>query len=543
MIMIDLAKDGGVQSLSATICVIGSGPAGGLLAGELASTGHDVILLEAGANTADLDETETVAHKAISGEVDLRFGFSRQVGGSSNLWAGRVAPLESIDFEPRSWIADSGWPITRAALEDYYSRAAEIMGISWPFPEAKDISALAASTPELSGALTEGSLEVKRFLWTKEPFNVGSYLRRISSTCHARLTMVVNARVAALYERSLGCAVEAALVVTPNGRRVDVRAEYFVVAAGGLETPRLLLNSTSVRPSGIGNEHDVVGRYFSTHPKANMAVLRLKRPTPLNSALFGDHVIGESRVRYGLGFNTEAQTKQKALNHYVQLSPVFEYRANRLFEMLKGQSALASSFIDRSSIVRGLLPGFGLMAYEALNRLAGLQRSGKMFVMRAFLDQYPDRDHRVARSAQVDRFGCHKVDLIWGFAKRDQQSVLSFLKAFNAEIRRRGLGHVEYERLCSMSEWPLIGIHSHFLGTTRMGDDPKTAVIDSNCKVFGYENLFISGPSTFPTYGYANPFLTIVALAIRLADYLKSRIAGDARSHVVGASLMRECDG
>jgi choline dehydrogenase-like flavoprotein len=524
--VIDLAECGDARTFSAAVCVIGSGPAGGLVAGGLAAAGYDVILLEAGTDTADLDESETIARQDVSGQIGLRFGFSRQLGGSSNLWAGRVAPLEPIDFESRGWVPDSGWPIARAALETHYKRAADLMGIPWPFPQAADplaITDLAGGTGEETG----GSLEMKRFLWSNDPFNVAAYLRKTAFQSRGRLRLIASARVAALQGRER--AIEVAQVVGPDGRRVDVSANYFVVAAGGLESPRLLLNSTSVRPNGIGNDHDVLGRYFSTHPKADMAVLLLDRSVSLGSGLFEDHKLADSCVRYGVGLTARAQAAQKTLNHCVQLSPVVEYQASRLFEALKGQTALASPFIDKSRIGRRLLPGLGRLTHEVLHRLAGLQRRGRLFTLRAFLDQYPNRDNRVTRSAQVDRFGRNKVDLAWAFSQRDRQSVLSFFATLASQVRKRGLGRVEYEPLHTMPLWPLVGIHSHFMGTTRMGDDPRTAVVDGDCKVYGYENLFVSGPSTFPAYGYANPFLTIAALAMRLADHLKVLLATRAR--------------
>ena len=141
-------------------------------------------------------------------------------------------------------------------------------------------------------------------------------------------------------------------------------------------------------------------------------------------------------------------------------------------------------------------------------------------MMRAFLDQYPDRENRIALSTDLDQFGDAKVDVKWKLTAQDRQSVIAFFSQMDWEFRTRGLGHVE-TTLIDMEDWPLTGVHSHFMGTTRMGEDPKHAVVDRNCRVFGTKNLFISGPSTFPTSGHANPFFSITALSLHLGEHLK----------------------
>ncbi|MEQ9639382.1 MAG: FAD-dependent oxidoreductase [Alphaproteobacteria bacterium] len=518
---IDLADNTGA-ALTSDVCIVGSGPAGGFLAASLAANGHDVMLLEAGNDSPDMSESELVASMDITGAKSEAFGFSRQVGGSSNLWAGRTAPLEAIDFEHRDWVPDSGWPVTRAELDDYYDQAARI--ISLPDEDHDPRDGLLA----LSDELCDGPLETKSFLWSAPPFKIADYLRAQADSFTGGLTLVQNARVRSLHELPSGRAVDAVEALTPSGQTVRIGAHVVVLAAGGLETPRILLNSTAVRPSGIGNDHDAVGRYFSTHPKADMAMLVLNRRVPVTSAMFTDVDVGGGRLRYGLGLGAAAQREHRCLNHYVQLSPFLEYRANRLFERIKNEKALSSSLIDSSAVVRGMLPGLGLMAFEAIGRVARLQRRARMFVLRGFLDQYPDRGNRVRLSGQQDRFGRRMIDVHWRFTERDRQSVLDFLSVLDREMRARNVGHLEFGGLRDKADWPITGIHSHFMGTTRMGESDRNAVVDRDCKVFGYDNLFVSGPSTFSAYGYANPFLTIAALALRLADHLDQRMHAHA---------------
>jgi choline dehydrogenase-like flavoprotein len=482
----DLAAVDDISLSDASVCVIGSGPAGAVLSVELARTGVDVLLLEASGHEP---EPETGNH---------HYSFARQLGGSSNLWAGRCAPLEPLDFASRPWVPDSGWPLTRNDLDPYYERASALLELP---PHV--------SAPEDA---PNGIVDIKRFRWASTPFKAGRYLREAVRQ-YDNLTILLHAPVG----RIRGDCVE---IMTPAGRTRRARANVIVLAAGGIETPRVLLNS------GIGNDN--TGRYFSTHPKADMAVLVLSSRRPTSSPLFTDTPVAGGRVRHGIGFTADAQERFGLLNHYVQATPLPESSCSRVFATLRGSSPLDSAFVDKSRVLRGLLPGLGMMAAEALERLARRPPTARTFVLRVFLDQYPDPANRVTLDQKRDGHGLPLAGVTWRHSERDRRSVRDFFTRLDAAFRSARLGHVEFSRLGHPGDWPLTAIHSHFMGATRMGNDPQTAVTDEHGEIHGRPNLFVAGPSLFPSYGYANPFYTIVALSLRLADHLKARL--DARS-------------
>ncbi|HEX6791787.1 MAG TPA: GMC oxidoreductase [Candidatus Krumholzibacteria bacterium] len=362
-----------------------------------------------------------------------------------------------------------------------------------------------------------GELELKSFQWARRPFNAARYLDAAARE-HRTLRVLTDAPVVELRERENARSVEAAIVVRPDGTPLRVEADFFVIAAGGIETPRLLLNSTAVRPGGIGNDRDTVGRYLSTHPKANMATLVLSRALSTRHPLFTDHAMPGGVMRCGLGFTAQAQRAHRLLNHYVQVLPFAEYRANRLFESVRGSERFNSPLIDRSPLIAGYLTGAGKIAFEMIGRAGRLQpRTGK-FVLRAFLDQHPDPRHRIALSEKRDARGMRLANVAWRFSPGDRASVVRFFERLAATTT--GAARLDFGRLVELEDWPLIGMHSHFMGTTRMGSDPAVSVTDAHGRVHGSENLFIAGPSLFTTPGYANPVYTVVALSLRLADHL-----------------------
>ncbi len=147
--------------------------------------------------------------------------------------------------------------------------------------------------------------------------------------------------------------------------------------------------------------------------------------------------------------------------------------------------------------------------------------------LRTFVEAAPNRESRVSLSNQRDGLGLKRAEVDWRLSAIDDRSVTRHHEILREEIARAGLGRVEFDLDgCSIPTLPSMTGVGHHMGTTRMHEDPREGVVDSDCRVHGVANLFVAGSSVFPTSGSANPTLTIVALALRLADHLILRIMG-----------------
>ena len=527
----------------ADICIVGAGAAGITLARALRGQGRAVLLLESGG--ADFEaEVQDLAAGDIGGFdyyplVDSRLRF---FGGTTAIWGGRSARLDAIDFARRDWVSDSGWPFGPETLAPYYAAAERQLGLD---PDTADEAAwrrLGLTPPPFD------PVELSVNLWQFDERADRFTLRRCRDLIDAAdVRILLHATVTHIRANAAGRAVERLEIANLRGGRGHVRAATVVLAAGGLEIPRLLLAARDVQPDGLGNAHDLVGRYFMEHPHARGGRIVTDRPWRLLHLLPRSHRHGGRRYAT-LGRPSEAlQQRDGLLNTSFTLAarqaPDDRMAATRrAYDTLK--HALPPDRLRRNlwrkakqTVVRTQEATGPVLPWLAVKRGA----KGIYAILRA--EQAPNPDSRVMLTAETDALGMPRLALDWRFRDIDRVSAHGAMAALDRELRRLGLGRVEINRWLGDggTPWrsdPLISSHPlagyHHMGTTRMADDPRRGVVDADCRVHGLANLYIAGSSVFPTGGWANPTLTIIALALRLAD----RLTGGTGGATTGAAAL-----
>ena len=316
-------------------------------------------------------------------------------------------------------------------------------------------------------------------------------------------------------------------VATNKNTRFNIRARVYVLACGGIETPRLILYSNRVNSTKIGLKSNIVGKYLSTHPKAGVGRLHLKRAVRLNTPMFVDSQIDKMMLRFGLGRSLVSLKNSGKLNHYVQFSAKFEKIGSDMMDHVRKSISLnRNSSISRSNIYLNQISRIaqlatiasGRTAFNLIGKFGLLQRSTSLLSVQGFFDQHPSDKNTIKLSDSKDQFNVPKANVCWQFSKEDYESVKDFLHDLKNDLAEKKIGMLDIE--FDQYKTELNGIHSHFLGSARMGKGPLNSVANGHGQVHEYNNLFLAGSCLLPSYGYANPVLTICALAKKTADHI-----------------------
>ena len=474
-------------TLEADVCIAGAGAAGITLARELCRQRRSVCLLEGGGTkrdpasqdlyrgTCELPLSEDYLH-----DSRLRF-----LGGTTNHWLGFCRPLDPIDFEERPWVEHSGWPFDFETLAPFYRRAATVCQVD---------SRFAPPQP-----LTEDSTGPVRMVYFQtHPLRFGEeYRRELRRT--PNLQLLLGANLLHLRLDETGSRLESVEVASAPDRRFQVQAKAYVLALGGLENPRQLLLSNDRQPSGIGNDHYLVGRFFMDHP-----VYPLGKVCALGDGPFTRMPSDASSPHRVFRLSDEEQATRRLLNASLSFSLVPEVEDTRHQLLAEGAWQALEAHLDE----RGGPPAAGE------DRLSPLHY--QRFDIRP--EPQPDPQSRVTLGEGRDLFGRPKPHLDWRIGELEVATVRQSFEALAREAGAAGFGRFRLD-----PDVFLDAAHSpgfHHMGTTRMHADPRRGVVDPNARVHGVSNLYIAGSSVFPTAGYANPTFTLVALALRLADHL-----------------------
>ncbi|KAF1045996.1 GMC oxidoreductase [Xylophilus sp.] len=536
--------------LEADLCIAGAGAAGIALALALADSGLDVILLEAGGEHESAAAQDfyagTVADERLHSPTH-RYR-QRRFGGSTTIWGGRCMPLDPIDFARRDWIPDSGWPIGPRDLAAWYppaNRLCEAGDFAYTIDEAFGEGA------PLRRPLVEGFASDAFRTDTLERFSVPTDFARRWRRPLARaerLRVVLGASAAGLGLGGSGRRLETLDVRGPGGRAFAVRARRYVLAAGGLETPRLLLASPGASGRGVGNAHDVVGRYYMCHLAGTIGTIEI---APGHRAWHGYDVADDGvycRRRFAL--TAEAQRRLGTVNfiarlHHPRITDP-RHRTGILSLLYLAKSVIPYEYGKRLhgderagpagwlAHVRNVVadaPGTArFLAHWVRHRTLAERKFPSVIVHprspRYSLDfhaeQVPLRDSRVTLGSGRDAHGMPRLHVDWRYARQDVETVQRALGRLAADLAASGAGRFDYDPQTVEHEMTRYGAYGgHHIGTARMGTDPRTSVVDADCRLHEVDNLYLAGAAVFPTSSQANPTLTIVALALRLADHLR----------------------
>jgi choline dehydrogenase-like flavoprotein len=499
------------------LCIVGAGAAGISMAMEWIGASQRVLLLEAGGFDYDPRMQELYRGEIVGlPYFPLQAARLHYFGGTTGHWAGFCSPFDPIDFEPREWVPHSGWPFKRAHLDPYYTRAQRVLELG---PYEYEAAQWQRRDPKLVPFPLDPSV-----VWTKmwqfsPPTRFGTRYRD-AIVGAKNVHLYTNAPVREIDPIEGVTAVDGLRVRTLEGKEVRVRAKHYVLAASTIQNARLLLASNSRVASGLGNAHDLVGRFFMEHLEMPSGVFVELGDRAANAAMYAFEW-GLTKARGELALNAAVQRQRRVLNATVSLNPQgLDEEGKSTFqwatpEVVDAQRERSGRTADTAATPR---------------RDTTQQRgSSRGFHLQSRQEQAPNPASRVTLSTERDELGMPRVRFDWRLTELDRRSFRDFYDVLGREMGRAGVGRVQMRPWVLEkpgAPWPSsVGGGWHHMGTTRMHPDPKQGVVNADCQVHGIANLSIAGAAVFPTAGAANPTLTLVAMSLRLSDHLKSTLA------------------
>lgn len=527
------AGDISTNTITADIAVVGGGPAGLTVAAEAAAAGADVVLLEAGGMPYDrqdrtnirkalhdhLSGAQSMTRGTVSGEpyFPLRLSRARGLGGSANALKGhglRGRPLDSIDFGPRF---GSSWAIPYEEFAAFLPDAETHAGMT---PAVDDANDWAASTFDIAGVDSARLVAAPFRHGRRGKFaEAGRELPRREG-----IRTIIGGAAVAIESDGLGSVVGME-IRSLSGAVFTIKARRYVLAGGAIDNARLLLSSRPILYL-MGDAADLVGRYFMEHLHYVPAFFVPASPEVAASfaAAVGDH----DRPHHWIVLDDETVSREELLRVAYLPVPVHESSLNpavpAIGDLLRMFPYGPYGVTGRARQVAKAAGGMHHVARALMARARGRQH-GAAFALSVMAEQPPDRASRITLSGRTDRVGLPLAHLHWGVGRRDFEDARRSTELVGEELEALGAGKV-------VSLWdrgeerpPVITGGWHHMGTTRMSLQPSEGVVDGNCRVYGVGNLFVAGSSVFATSGYANPTLSLVALAVRLGRHLVAGLA------------------
>ncbi len=490
------------------LCIVGSGAAGISMALEWKNTPYTVILLEGGGFNVDADIQDLYAGESVGQRYyPLQSARLHFFGGTTGHWAGWTSDYDPQDFEKRDWVPHSGWPLSRKDLDPYYARAGRVVELE---RDTFDLNDYLGEDPDIVKLPFDDAV-IRTKMWQFSPPTRFGKVYREAIVEADNIHLYTYANVCSIQANDAVSAVDQVEIRSLDGKAHTVRARHFVLACGAMQNARLLLASNSQAPAGLGNDHDLVGRFFMEHIEVESARLMLPSPKPMKL-----YTVDIFRTRSAAELALTAN-KQREL------------------QVLNGTTSMRKASLAQSPLGIERYPEDAAETIRIFENTEQAVRDGtasrtdhstiREYALQVRLEQAPNPNSRVMLSEDTDALGMPRLKLDWQLTALDKRSIRALYETLGQEAGKQNIGRIQLQAwlVDDALTWPpYLGGGWHHMGTARMHEDPKQGVVDAQCKVHGLANLHVAGSATFPTAGAANPTLTLIAMTLRLSDHLKA---------------------
>ncbi len=536
----DLMQEANTRLKAETdVLIVGAGIAGILLGIRLRQAGVGVIILESG-GFSQSEEVHPLNRTIRLGQPynGASNGRCRCLGGTSTIWGGALIPFAPSDLLARDYLDLAGFPVEPVEIDCYVPELEKIFGLDDGSYEEDFVAAT-----QIADYVPTGDADFKaRFAkWPSfKKRNIATLFRELIQSDDGLRIVLNSTAVKFDVDREKGV-VRSVTGQHASGRTIDIVSRHCVICAGAIESTRLLLSLDRQNDERFLSQSGALGHYFSDHISRAMASIEAKNVSRLNR-LAGFRFVGATMRSLRFELQTDAQRREKVPNAFGHIS--FKTDKPSAFDALRQfmrsrQMGAGASASELGEIIRDvpylLELGFWRFAHQQL-----LWPRPATYDLHVVAEQMPHYDNRIALADETDIFGMPLAAIKWRVFDADLKPFFAYKCLFDAFWKRQGLervGGLVWTDASTISDRSSQVDVFHPGGTTRMGADCNTAIVDPDLRVYNFRNLWTASTATFPSGGGANPTMTLMLFTLRLADRLSKTVIADRQPLAAASAL------
>ncbi|HEU0044250.1 FAD-dependent oxidoreductase [Sphingomonas sp.] len=511
------------QPGKADVLIVGGGAVGLAMAVRLARRGVRVLLLEAGPATPPARYEQFNKGRLVGRpHRGLTQGRMRALGGTTRLWGGQLVPFSAQDFDGPTVDGPSPWPVRHVEIAPAIDTAFRFLGIDAAGAEPDTIWRRASKLPATLGE----RLRLRLNIWLPQPDFTRLFaddLRSLSS-----LTIVTDHPVTRLRFAAQG-RVAGVEVDRPDGTVAHFAADHVVLATGTFENVKLLLRTAATEPRCGFEGNSNIGKGYIDHLHGLAGTIHVadaRRMRELFDNIYFDGRKHGVKVEATEAFRTEHGGANCAgtINTPTSVGVLVQDLRGLLGRIRgnPGDARLLDAGRNAFTLSRILFPL--AIRYLWHRRSTSLLSLGVSFGVE--IEQIVTSKSYLTLEADVPPERA-EICLHWNLDGREIDTVAAFCEEAAAAFVATGLGTIDIDpRITARDPAFLLSCHdsSHQMGGSRMAASAADGVVDRDLRVWGTDNLHVAGACTFPTGSFANPTLTAIAFALRLADHLTAQV-------------------
>lgn len=505
--LFDLEQDKLQKNFKYDILIIGAGAAGIVCANRINKINPLVKIAVVESGGLDNDETINTLDTNFSKEDKINFkkSIARYLGGKTNLWSGRIVDIDNNEL--------SKWPLKKEEIQKWKNHAIKYLTKNYSLNKLLEDANSLARNDIFSQVLGDSFnispslfIKLKRFkLNYKKNNNVDLFIKGTAVKFNSLNTKIKNLEV----------------ISSISGEQHFFNSNFYICCNGGLEVVKLLLHSGIDKKIGLANSSKKLGLNFSAHPRGVEGIIELRKKLNTQKSFFCStkKVNDDIKIEFGIELSDFKVIENKISKSRICFDPIFKEFHSKFFYLLNKNSEIKRKLFNKLEIKeKGFLLGMLLFIKIKLKKLFKKPIYTKYFLLRNYCASSLNTKSKVYLTKNKDMHGYEKLSIDWKISENDKNSLILTHEYLSEILKTKNIGSLKSN--INKKKWEIWNGSSHFMSTTVMSKSKKDGVVDTNCRSHDIDNLFICGPSIFPTPSNSNPMLFIVLFSLRLADYL-----------------------